>query len=59
MSQFGKQKADQLVEDYFWEKEKRATFTYNTKEIVIKTKAQTSLERAKRFNEELKKIIKN
>lgn len=54
----GKQKADQLVEDYFWEKEKRATFTYNTKEIVIKTKAQTSLERAKRFNEELRKIIK-
>ncbi|MFH1210264.1 MAG: hypothetical protein V1663_05770 [archaeon] len=54
----GKQKADQLVEDYFWEKGKRATFTYNTKEVVIKTKANTSIERAKRFNEEIKKIIK-
>lgn len=53
----GKQKADQLVEDYFWEKGKRATFTYNTKEIVIKSKAKTSIERAKRFNEEIRKII--
>ena len=54
----GKQKADQLVEDYFWEKGKRATFTYNTKEVVIKAKAKTSIERAKRFNQEIKKIIK-
>jgi len=53
----GKQKADQLVEDYFFEKGKRATFTYNTKEIVIKAKAKTSIERAKRFNQEIKKII--
>ncbi len=54
----GKQKADQLIEDYFWEKGKRATFTYNTKEVVIKAKAKTSIERAKRFNLELKKMIK-
>jgi len=54
----GKQKADSLIEDYFWEKGKRATFTYNTKEIVIKAKAKTSIERAKKFNEEIKKIIK-
>jgi uncharacterized protein (UPF0332 family) len=54
----GKQKADQLIEDYYWEKEKRATFTYNTKEIVIKAKAQTSLERARRFNQEIKKMIR-
>lgn len=54
----GKQKADQLIEDYFWEKEKRATFTYNTKEVVIKSKAKTSIERAIRFNQEVKKIIK-
>ncbi len=54
----GKQKADSLIEDYFWEKGKRATFTYETKEIVIKTKAKTSVERAKRFNQEIKKIIK-
>jgi uncharacterized protein (UPF0332 family) len=54
----GKQKADQLVEDYFFEKGKRATFTYNTKEIVIRAKAKTSIERAKRFNQEIKKIIR-
>lgn len=54
----GKQKADQLIEDYFWEKGKRAAFTYNTKEAVIKAKAKTSLERAKRFNQELKRILK-
>lgn len=54
----GKQKADSLIEDYFWEKGKRAAFTYETKEIVIKAKAQTSIERAKKFNQELKKIIK-
>ena len=54
----GKQKADSLIEDYFWEKGKRATFTYNTKEMVIKAKAKTSIERAIRFNQEIKKIIK-
>jgi hypothetical protein len=40
------------------EKGKRAAFTYNTKEIVIKSKAKTSIERARRFNQEIKKIIK-
>lgn len=54
----GKQKAEQLIEDYFWEKRKRAAFTYNTKEIVIKAKARISIERAKRFNLEIKKIIR-
>jgi len=54
----GKQKADALIEDYFFEKWKRSSFTYNTKEIVIKAKAKTSIERAKKFNEEIKKIIK-
>ncbi|MEK6846449.1 MAG: hypothetical protein AABY26_06835 [Nanoarchaeota archaeon] len=54
----GKQKADQLIEDYFWEKGKRATFTYNTKEVVIRAKAKTSIDRAKKFNQEIKGIIK-
>ena len=54
----GRQKADQLVEDYFWEKGKRATFTYKTNEVVIRTKAKTSIERARRFNEEIRKAIK-
>ena len=54
----GKQKADSLMEDYFFEKGKRAMFTYRTEEIVIKTKAKTSLERARKFIKEIKKIIK-
>lgn len=53
----GKEKADLLIEDYFFEKGKRASFTYKTDEIVIKSKAKTSLERARRFVLELKKII--
>ncbi len=53
----GKQKADLLMEDYFFEKSKRAIFTYKTHELVIQSKAKTSLERAKRFNEEIRKII--
>lgn len=53
----GKQKADLLIEDYFFEKGKRSSFTYKTDEIVIKSKAKTSLERARRFVLELKKII--
>jgi uncharacterized protein (UPF0332 family) len=54
----GKEKADLLMEDYFFEKRKRATLTYNTEEIVIKTKAKTSLKRAIRFNQEIRNIIK-
>lgn len=55
----GKQKADQLIEDYFFEKGKRATFTYETGAVVIKAKAKTSIERSTAFNEELRKIIDN
>lgn len=53
----GKQKADQLIEDYFYEKGKRAAFTYETEEVVVKAKAQTSVKRATRFNAEIKGII--
>ncbi|MCF7798460.1 hypothetical protein K9M74_01005 [Candidatus Woesearchaeota archaeon] len=53
----GKQKADLLMEDYFFEKGKRAIFTYKTEELVIKAKAKTSLQRAIRFTNEIKKII--
>lgn len=53
----GKQKADELIEEYFFEKKKRGTFTYDMGEILIKTKAKTSLERAQKFRTELKKII--
>ncbi len=53
----GKQKADELIEEYFFEKKKRGTFTYNMGEILVKSKAKTSLERALKFRRELKRII--
>ena len=55
----GKQKADELIEDYFLEKRKRGSFTYNMGSILIKTKAKTSLQRARKFRKEIKKIILN
>lgn len=54
----GKEKADQMIQDYAWEKSKRATLTYETGEHAIKSKAQTSLKRAKFFNEEIRGLIK-
>lgn len=53
----GKQKADELMEDYFFEKMKRGTFTYDMGSVLVRSKAKTSLERAQRFRIELKKII--
>ncbi len=53
----GKQKADELIEGYFFEKRKRATFTYDMGAVVIRAKAKTSLERAKKFNIEIRKIL--
>jgi len=53
----GKQKAKELIEEYFHEKEKRGRFTYEMGEIAIKNKAQTSLERAKKFNERIRILL--
>lgn len=53
----GKQKADKLVEEYYFEKKKRAAFTYETTEIVIRTRAETSLKRATEFSEEIRNMI--
>lgn len=53
----GKQKADELMEEYFFEKKKRGTFTYDMGAVLVQSKAKTSLERAQRFRRELKKII--
>ena len=53
----GKQKADELMEEYFFEKKKRGTFTYDMGAILVQSKAKTSLERAQKFRRELKKII--
>lgn len=53
----GKEKAKSLIDNYSNEKEKRGRFTYETGEVAMKNKAQTSLERAKRFREEIRKMI--
>jgi uncharacterized protein (UPF0332 family) len=54
----GQQKAEELVEEYFFEKGKRASFTYQIGEFAMKNKALTSLKRAKKFNREIRKVIK-
>ena len=53
----GKQKADELMEDYFFEKKKRSSFTYEMGTVLVESKAKTSLERAQKFRREIKKII--
>jgi len=53
----GKQKADELMEEYFFEKKKRGAFTYDMGAVLVKSKAKTSLERAQKFKRELTKII--
>ena len=55
----GKQKADELIEEYFWEKGKRGKLTYETEEFAIQSKAKTSLDRAIKFNLEIKKILES
>ncbi len=39
------------------EKKKRGAFTYEMGEILIQSKAKTSLERAQKFRREIKRII--
>jgi uncharacterized protein (UPF0332 family) len=53
----GKEKAKKLIEEYESEKEKRARFTYELGQIAMQNKARTSLERARFFNQEIKKIL--
>ena len=53
----GKQKADELVENYFWEKGKRSKLTYETEEFAIQSKAKISLDRAIKFNTEIKMLL--
>ena len=52
-----KKKAKELIENYFYEKEKRGIFTYDMGMIALENKAKTSLERAKRFSEEIRKML--
>ncbi|MBU2560849.1 MAG: hypothetical protein KKD17_01010 [Nanoarchaeota archaeon] len=53
----GREKAKELIDSYFNEKDKRARFTYETGMIAMQSKAETSFARASKFNEEIRKII--
>ncbi|MFA5856418.1 MAG: hypothetical protein WC867_03605 [Candidatus Pacearchaeota archaeon] len=53
----GKEKAKELIEDYQNEKEKRSRFTYEMGLIAMENKAKTSLDRARKFNEEIRKML--
>lgn len=50
-------RADTLVESFDYEREKRSIIQYKTNEEVKRSKAKTSLERAKEFNNEMNKLI--
>ena len=53
----GKQNADEIIEEYYFERRKRGIFTYEMGEILLQTKAKTSLERAQKFRKEILSII--
>jgi len=51
-------KAGELVESFNAELEKRSRFQYSTSETALRSKASTSLDRAKRFVFEMEKLIR-
>lgn len=51
-------KSDEIIQDFDYERRKRGTIQYHTPEKIKKTKAKTSLNRAKDFMLELNKLIK-
>lgn len=50
-------KADEILEHFDREQEKRSVFQYQSTEEIKHEKARTSLERAKKFIFEMKKIL--
>ncbi len=50
-------KADELMQAFDYEREKRGIFQYRTNESAKEAKAKTSLERAKEFIIEMKKLV--
>ena len=48
---------DDILASFDFERKKRSTFQYNMTGEIKKTKAQTSIERAKKFNLELEKLL--
>ncbi len=55
----GKHRAETLIQDYFCEKRKRASLTYEVGEHVMENKARTSLKRATQFNRDIRRILEN
>jgi uncharacterized protein (UPF0332 family) len=53
----GQQRAGEMIQEYFYEKRKRATFTYETGKHAMENKAKTSLQRAIKFNKEIRGMI--
>lgn len=54
---FAGTKADELIKSFDNERSKRSTFQYETTEEIKKSKAETSLKRAKAFSMEIEKLI--
>ena len=50
-------KVDTLIESFDFEKNKRNTLQYSTDSIEKHSKAQTSLQRAKEFSQEVRKFL--
>ena len=50
-------KADSLIENFDFERSKRGTIQYKTIEIEKRSKAETSLKRAKEFAKEMEKLV--
>ncbi|MCK5334305.1 MAG: hypothetical protein KAJ24_07330, partial [Candidatus Aenigmarchaeota archaeon] len=49
--------ADKVIESFDFERVKRSTFQYDMTESIKKSKAETSLERAKSFAYEMEKLL--
>ncbi|MFH1229307.1 MAG: hypothetical protein V1678_02685 [Candidatus Aenigmatarchaeota archaeon] len=50
-------KADEIIESFDFERVKRSSFQYEMTEAIKNSKAATSLERAKKFNFEIEKML--
>jgi len=50
-------KADELIEYFDFERIKRSRFQYSMTETSVRSRAQTSLDRAKRFIFEMEKVL--
>lgn len=48
---------DDIIEGFDFERKKRSTFQYNMTAPIKKSKSQTSLKRAKKFNLEFEKLL--